>query len=129
MPTKLCLVMLALAATTAAAETGFTVGAGGGVNVGTPYVTANAGRRLVRASFLEVYLDYSYDRPIMGDADEAFLLEQTPLAIAQLEALGAPVVFNMLPGHNHEDIVLDFDQGDDDAVTPLLEAFVTDVTR
>ena len=65
---------------------------------------------------------------IMGDADEAFLLEQLPVAVADLEALGAPVSFHTLVGHDHEDIVLDFDQ-DGDAMTPLLSAFVDDVTR
>lgn len=43
---------------------GFTAALGGGTNVGTPYVEAQLGRRFRRAPFFEIYLDYSYDRPI-----------------------------------------------------------------
>ena len=60
------LAVVALVATTASADPGggFTVAIGGGVNVGTPFVEAQLGRRLHRAPFLELFLDYSYDRPI-----------------------------------------------------------------
>ena len=88
---------------------------------GTDY-TRNSPRTYFRSTVAPLLV-------IMGDADEAFLLEQTPIAIADLEALGAPVTFHTLAGHNHEDIVLDFDQGESDALTPLLSTFVTDVTR
>lgn len=45
-------------------QTGYTLGGGGGTNVGTPFVEAHAGRRFTRARFFELYLDYSYDRAI-----------------------------------------------------------------
>ena len=45
----LCIALIALGAADAVAETGFTVGAGGGVNVDAPFVTAHVGRRFVRA--------------------------------------------------------------------------------
>jgi hypothetical protein len=64
----------------------------------------------------------------MGDHDEPFLLAQIPPAIAELQALGAPVAFHTLPGTTHDDVVLRFD-GDDDAVTPLLVQFVHDVAH
>jgi hypothetical protein len=76
----------------------------------------------------------TFDRPCRGSSwswatPTSVPARETPIAIADLEALGAPVAFHIVAGHTHEDIVLDFDQGDDDAVPPLLEAFVTDVTR
>lgn len=64
------LVVVALLATTASAAPsaatggGFTAALGGGTNVGTPFLEAQVGRRFHRAPFLEVFLDYSYDRPI-----------------------------------------------------------------
>jgi acetyl esterase/lipase len=65
---------------------------------------------------------------VMGERDEPFLLEQIPPAVAELDALGAPVSFHQLPGKTHDDIVLNFDTGDDD-VTPLLVPFVHGVTH
>jgi len=57
--------VLILALTASAhAEPGFTAGVGGGTNVDAPYVVAQLGRRFERVPFLEVFLDYSYDRPI-----------------------------------------------------------------
>ena len=64
---------------------------------------------------------------VMGDADEPFLLEQIPDAVDELEALGAAVDFDVLPGTDHADVVLTID-GDDDAVTPLMVDFVAAVT-
>lgn len=64
---KLGVVALTLALVTAAHADpggGFTAALGGGTNVGTPFVEAQLGRRVRRAPFLEIYLDYSYDRPI-----------------------------------------------------------------
>jgi hypothetical protein len=60
------LAVVALLAATASADPGggFTVAVGGGTNVGTPFVEAQLGRRFHRAPFLEIFLDYSYDRPI-----------------------------------------------------------------
>jgi hypothetical protein len=43
---------------------GFTATVGAGVNVDTPFVEAQVGRRFRRAPFFEAFLDYSYDRPI-----------------------------------------------------------------
>src|SRR3954468_10848295 len=57
-------VIVALAATAHADPGGFTAAVGGGTNVGTPFVEAQLGRRFHRAPFLEIALDYSYDRPI-----------------------------------------------------------------
>jgi acetyl esterase/lipase len=65
---------------------------------------------------------------LMGEHDESFLVEQIPPAVAELEALAAPVTFHQLPGKTHDDLVLDFDS-DDDLVTPLLATFVHDVTH
>jgi hypothetical protein len=60
------LAVVALLAATASADPGggFTAAVGGGTNVGTPFVEAQLGRRFHRAPFLEIFLDYSYDRPI-----------------------------------------------------------------
>jgi hypothetical protein len=46
----------------AAAEprAGFTVSLGVGLNVGTPFVEAQVGRRFERAKFFEAFADYSY---------------------------------------------------------------------
>lgn len=63
---------------------------------------------------------------VMGDADEPFLLEQIPAAVDELTALGAPVEFEVLPGTTHADVVLSID-GEGDAVTPLVAAFVEQV--
>lgn len=60
---------------------------------------------------------------VMGDKDEPFLVEQLPLRVAELKALGVPVAFHTLADHLHEDIVLSVDT-DKDLVTPLLAAFV-----
>jgi len=43
---------------------GFTATAGGGLNVDTPFVEAQLGRRFTRAPFFEVFLDYSYNAAI-----------------------------------------------------------------
>ena len=60
------LLVVAVLSTVARADPGggFTAAAGGGTNVGTPFVEAQLGRRFKRAPFIELYLDYSYDRPI-----------------------------------------------------------------
>lgn len=68
----LCVALIALHATDATAETGFTVAAGGGVNVDAPFVAAHVGRRFARAPFVELYLDYSYDRPISEFSFQTF---------------------------------------------------------
>jgi hypothetical protein len=51
---------------------GFTAGVGGGLNVGTPFVEAQLGRRFAGAIHFELYLDYSYDRPISDFAFQTF---------------------------------------------------------
>ena len=43
---------------------GFTLTAGFGLNVDTPFVEIQAGRRFTCARHFELFLDYSYDRPI-----------------------------------------------------------------
>jgi hypothetical protein len=43
---------------------GFTVSAGGGLNLDTPFVEAQFGRRFVRAPHFELYVDYSYGAAI-----------------------------------------------------------------
>ena len=73
----------------------------------TTYFTANVAPLLV----------------ILGGNDEPFLLDQVPPAIDELTALGAPVTFELVPGHTHDDIVLDFDT-DHDRITPLVAPFV-----
>ncbi|MBL8624489.1 MAG: hypothetical protein JNK64_24490 [Myxococcales bacterium] len=47
---------------------GFTVAVGAGVNVDTPFVEVQLGRRFRCAPHLEAYVDYSYDRPISAFA-------------------------------------------------------------
>ena len=64
---------------------------------------------------------------VLGGNDEPFLLDQVPAAVARLQALSAPVTFEQVPGHTHDDIVLDFDT-DHDAIAPVLAAFVLAVT-
>ena len=64
-----------VAAGDAAAEpldAGFTVSVGGGVNVDAVFATVQAGRRFERAPHVEVYLDYSYGRPISTFAFHTF---------------------------------------------------------
>ncbi len=63
---------------------------------------------------------------LLGDADEPYLLDQVPAGVAELEALGAPVTYGAIAGTSHDDMVLSID-GDDDAITPLIAAFVNDV--
>lgn len=46
------------------ADGGFTLSAGAGVNVDTPYGELQLGRRFVRAPHFELYLDYSYGAAI-----------------------------------------------------------------
>jgi acetyl esterase/lipase len=65
---------------------------------------------------------------VMGERDEPFLVEQIPAANTELQALGAPVSFHVIPGNTHDDIVVNFDS-DHDQVTPLLAAFVHDVSH
>ena len=60
---------------------------------------------------------------VLGGDDLDALLSQVPAAVADLEALGAPVTLHVLDGKNHEDIVLDFDH-ERDRVTPLLAPFI-----
>jgi hypothetical protein len=60
---KTALIVILLAAP-AYAKPGFTATAGGGTNVDTPFVEVQIGRRFRRAPFFELFLDYSYDRPI-----------------------------------------------------------------
>jgi acetyl esterase/lipase len=60
---------------------------------------------------------------LLGGSDEPFIAAQVPMAIEELRALGAPVTFDIVPGHTHDDMVLDFDT-DHDAITPLLAPFV-----
>jgi hypothetical protein len=55
---------LCLVATAAHAEPGYTVTAGGGLNVDAPYAEAQLGRRFVRAPFLELFVDYSFNAAI-----------------------------------------------------------------
>ncbi len=65
---------------------------------------------------------------VLGEHDEPFLLDQVPAAVAELQALGAPVTLVQIPGATHDDIVLQID-GDADRVTPTVADFVTMVTR
>lgn len=60
---------------------------------------------------------------VLGTKDLDSLKAQVPPAVDELVQLGAPVEYALLPGKNHEDIVLDFDT-DADAVTPVLVPFV-----
>lgn len=46
------------------ADGGFTLSAGGGLNVEAPYGELQLGRRFVRAPHFELYLDYSYGAAI-----------------------------------------------------------------
>jgi hypothetical protein len=48
----------------ARADGAFSATAGAGLNVGTPFFEGQLARRFVRAPHVELYLDYSYDRPI-----------------------------------------------------------------
>jgi acetyl esterase/lipase len=64
---------------------------------------------------------------VLGDRDKPFLLDQVPAAVTELQAMGAPVTFDQVPG-DHDAIVLDFD-ADGDPVTPPLALFVHTVTR
>jgi hypothetical protein len=66
------LVLVAALAGTAAADPGFTVSAGAGTNVGTPFVLARAGRRFARAPFFELFADYSYDKAISAFSFQTF---------------------------------------------------------
>jgi hypothetical protein len=69
---SLVIVVVLLASTTAAADRsgivdqpgGFTLSAGGGLNVDTPFGELQIGRRFVRAPTFELYLDYSYGAAI-----------------------------------------------------------------
>jgi len=47
-----------------AADGGFTLTAGGGLNLDTPFGELQLGRRFVRAPHFELYLDYSYGAAI-----------------------------------------------------------------
>ena len=60
---------------------------------------------------------------VLGGDDLSALRAQVPEAVTDLQALGAPVELVTLAGKNHEDIVVDFDTGDD-RVTPLLVPFI-----
>ena len=60
---------------------------------------------------------------ILGGDDLAALKTQVPIAVDDLQRLGAPIEFVTIPGKSHEDIVVDFDT-DADRVTPLLAPFV-----
>ncbi len=64
---------------------------------------------------------------LLGGNDVPFIIDQVTAAVPPLKALGAPVTFHVVPGHTHDDMVLDFDT-DGDAITPLLAPFVLDVT-
>jgi len=64
MVTRAWVVVALLAASAAEAKPGFTATAGGGVNVDTPFVETQLGRRFVRAPFFELFLDYSYNATI-----------------------------------------------------------------
>ena len=62
-----------LHATVAEAEhAGVSAGIGGGLNVGTPFVQAQLGRRFRRASHFELFLDYSYDKAISEFSFQTF---------------------------------------------------------
>src|SRR5258706_16003260 len=63
---RVALVVIAMsgAAVAEPPRTGLGVGLGAGLNVGTPFVEAQAGWRFERASFLELFADYSYDAAI-----------------------------------------------------------------
>lgn len=64
---------------------------------------------------------------VLGSKDLEALLAQVPEAVAELQALGAPVELLNVAGKSHDDIVLDFDT-DNDRVTPPLSAFILHVT-
>lgn len=61
---------------------------------------------------------------VIGSNDEPGVLEQVPDDVVEMQALGAPVTLDVLPGRTHDDVVLQFD-GDEDAVTPLIAGFVS----
>jgi hypothetical protein len=64
---------MALAGRTAiAGPPGFSVAVGGGVNVGTPFIEAQVGRRFEAAKHFELYLDYSYDAAISEFSFQTF---------------------------------------------------------
>jgi acetyl esterase/lipase len=64
----------------------------------------------------------------LGSNDLDFLLEQVPAAATALAGLGAPVTFETIPGKSHDDMVVDFDTGND-LVTPLLVPFIETATQ
>ncbi len=68
----LAALVLAASAREAVAEPGFSLAAGGGANVGTPFVEARAGRRFERAPHFELYVDYSFDRAISEFSFQTF---------------------------------------------------------
>ena len=51
---------------------GFTATLGAGANVDTPFVEAQLGRRFTRAPFFELFVDYSYNRPISEFSFQTF---------------------------------------------------------
>lgn len=76
-PTPAALAIAALLPLTAGTEAhagprhrpaGVTLAIGGGVNVATPFVEIQAGRRFRGAPHVEAFVDYSYDRPISAFA-------------------------------------------------------------
>jgi acetyl esterase/lipase len=64
---------------------------------------------------------------LIGAQDYPYLLVQARAAAEKLRALGAPFDYVEVPGKTHEAMVLDL-AGSDDAVTPLVAAFVARVT-
>lgn len=74
---------------------------------------------------------HAVDTPVfvaMGEHDEAYLVEQIPSAVSELERLGVDVTFKKLAGHSHSDVVLNFDT-DDDRLSEPLAAFIEAATR
>ena len=71
----LILAILAVASPASAdrlAPTGFTASVGAGLNLDTPFVEAQLGRRFTRAPHFEVFLDYSYGAAISEFAFQTF---------------------------------------------------------
>ena len=63
----------------------------------------------------------------LGTADEPFIAAQVPPAVAQLQALGAPVQLVTMQGASHDDMVLNFDSDNDQLTGPIV-TFVNTLT-
>ena len=70
--TRTAVLVLAALAVHAEAQPGWTVTTGGGMNVDAPFVELQLGRRFQRASFFEVFLDYSYNAAISEFSFQTF---------------------------------------------------------